>query len=107
MKTPSNDGGPAFPVVDGYHEYSHHADDLIAENVELRAERDQLRDELDIERARLRKIALDACKSAQIKPVAWYPTGYPINPNDFGEINEQQVEACVAAIDAAMKEDAK
>ena len=32
---------------------SHDADDLIAENVELRAERDYLRDELATERARL------------------------------------------------------
>ena len=80
---------------------------VAVERTELRAERDQLRAELAAERARLQKIALDACRSAQIKPLVWYPKGYVINPNDLGKINEHQVEACVAAIDAAMKEDAK
>ena len=62
--------------------------------------------ELAAERARLQKIALDACMSAQIKPLVWYPKGYVIDPNDLGKINEHQVEACVAAIDVALKEDA-
>jgi hypothetical protein len=30
-----------------------------------------------------------------------------MDPNDLGKINEQQVDACAAAIDAAMKEDDK
>jgi len=59
--------------------------------------------ELSTERARLRQVALDACKSAQTKLLLWYPKGYYVDPNDLGKINEQQVEACVAAIDAAMK----
>jgi hypothetical protein len=63
--------------------------------------------ELAAERARLRQVALDSCKSAQIRPLLWYPKGYVINPNDLGKINEQQVDACFAAIDAAMREDAK
>ena len=62
--------------------------------------------ELAAERARLRQIALDACRSAKITPIVWYPKGYTINPNDLGKINEHQVEACVQAIDAAMKEGA-
>jgi len=40
---------------------SHHADDLIAENVELRAERDQLRAELATERARLDYVLKNDC----------------------------------------------
>jgi hypothetical protein len=70
-----------------------------------RAERAEA--ELAAERARLQKIALDACRSAQIKPLVWYPKGYVINPNDLGKINEHQVEACVAALDAALKGGAK
>ena len=60
--------------------------------------------ELAAERARLRQLALDSCRSAAIVPVVWYPTGYYVNPNDLGKINKQQVDACVAAIDAAIKE---
>ena len=63
--------------------------------------------ELATERARLRQVALDACKSALIKPMVWSPSGYFMNPKDLGKINEQQVEACFAAIDAAMKEGVK
>ena len=70
-----------------------------------RAERAEA--ELAKERARLRQLALDACRAAAIVPVVWYPTGYYVNPNDLGKINKQQVDACVAAIDAAMKEGAK
>jgi hypothetical protein len=134
--------------------HSQHADDLIAQNAELRAEaerlkadgaasafinmscrasraeadRNNLRADLDAikailneekaraeladaklaaERARMRNVAIAACKEAQIKPMVWYPKGSSIDPNDLGEINEHQVEACVAAIDAAMKERAK
>lgn len=61
--------------------------------------------ELATERARLRQIALDACRAAAIVPLVWYPAGHYINPNDLGKINKQQVDACVAAIDAAMKEE--
>jgi hypothetical protein len=64
---------------------------LERELTALTTERDQLR------------FALDACRSAQIKPLVWYPKGYIIDPNDLGKINEHQVQACVAAIDAAMK----
>jgi len=71
------------------------------------AERDQIRNELAAERARLRKVAIAACKEAQIKPLVWYPKGSSMDPNDLGKINEQQVDACAAAIDAAMKEGAK
>ena len=60
---------------------------------------------LAAERARVRQLALDACRAAAIVPVVWYPTGYYVNPNDLGKINKQQVDACVAAIDAAIKED--
>ena len=70
-----------------------------------RAERAEA--ELAKERARLRQLALDACRAAAIVPVVWYPTGYYVNPNDLGKINKQQVDACVAAIDAAMKEGEK
>lgn len=63
--------------------------------------------ELAAERARLCKVAIAACKEAQIKPVVWYPKGSSIDPNDLGKINQQQVDACVAAIDAAMKEEIK
>lgn len=64
------------------------------------------KDELATERARLRQLALDACRAAAIVPLVWYPEGYYVNPNDLGKINKQQVDACVAAIDAAMKEGA-
>jgi len=67
----------------------------------------ELERELAAERARLRQLALDACRAAAIVPVVWYPTGYYVNPNDLGKINKQQVDACVAAIEAAMKEDTK
>ena len=77
----------------------------IARYEAARAERAEA--ELAIERARLRQLALDACRAAAIVPVVWYPTGYYVNPNDLGKINKQQVDACVAAIDAAMKEGAK
>ena len=40
---------------------SHHADDMIAENVELCAERDQLRAELATERARLDYVLKNDC----------------------------------------------
>ena len=63
--------------------------------------------ELAAERARLRQLALDACRDAAIVPLVWYPTGYCVNPNDLGKINKKQVDACVAAIDAAMKEETK
>ena len=65
----------------------------------------RLRQELATERARLRQLALDACRAAAIVPLVWYPEGYYVNPNDLGKINKQQVDACVAAIDAAMKEE--
>ena len=68
--------------------------------------RDAAEAELTAERARLRQIALDACRAAAIVPLVWYPAGHYINPNDLGKINKQQVDACVAAIDAAMKEGA-
>jgi hypothetical protein len=77
----------------------------ICNDLRVRAERAEA--ELAAERARLRQVALDAVKSAQIKPMVWYPKGYFVNPNDLGKINEHQVEACVAAIDAAMQEGAK
>ena len=67
----------------------------------------RIADDLAKERARLRQLALDACRAAAIVPLVWYPAGHYINPNDLGKINKQQVDACVAAIDAAMKEDAK
>ena len=68
---------------------------------------DELKAELAAERARLRKIALAACKEAQIKPMVWYPNRSSIDPNSLGMINQLQVDACVAAIDAAMKEETK
>ena len=67
----------------------------------------ELTEELDAERARLRQLALDACRAAAIVPLVWYPEGYYVNPNDLGKINMQQVDACVAAIDAAIKEETK
>jgi len=66
---------------------SHHADDLFAENVELRAERDYLRAELATERARL--------DSGQILLTV------------AGERVWHSGVDLRAAIDAAMKEDAK
>ena len=88
--------------------------DLAAAKERLRSEAmddyasiKDLQRELATERARLRQVALDACKSALIKPMVWSPSGYFMNPKDLGKINEQQVEACFAAIDAAMKEGAK
>jgi hypothetical protein len=63
--------------------------------------------ELSAERARLRKVAIAACKEARIKPMVWYPKGSSMDPNDLGKLNEQQVDACAAAIDAAMKEGTK
>lgn len=66
----------------------------------------RLRQELATERARLRQLALDSCRAAAIIPVVWYPAGYYVNPKILGKINKQQVDACVAAIDAAMKEGA-
>ena len=74
------------------------------DDLKVRAERAEA--ELATERARLRQLALDACRAAAIVPLVWYPTGYYVNPNDLGKINKQQVDACVAAIDAAMKEGA-
>jgi len=82
-------------------------DEARAELITRAGEIQTLAEELATERARLRQVALDACKSALIKPMVWSPSGYFMNPKDLGKINEQQVEACVAAIDAAMKEDAK
>lgn len=79
-------------------------DEITQGDWKARAERAEA--ELATERARLRQIALDACRSAKITPIVWYPKRYAIDPNDFGIINEQQVEACAQAIDAAMKEGA-
>jgi len=79
----------------------------LAESLAAKARAEKAEAALATERARLRQVALDACKSAQIRPLVWYPKGYFVNPNDLGKINEQQVEACVAALDAAMKEDVK
>ena len=77
----------------------------ILNEEKARAERAEA--ELAAERARLRNVAIAACKEAQIKPMVWYPKGSSIDPNDLGKINEHQVEACVAAINAAMKEGVK
>lgn len=84
---------------------TNHATGTPLTHMKARAERAQA--ELAAERARLRQLALDACRAAAIVPVVWYPTGYYVNPNDLGKINKQQVDACVAAIDAAMKEENK
>jgi len=106
-------GSPTYAQLKGRSIY-----DLIDEmKAELTAEREKAERyrlvtlkqdaELATERARLRQVALDACKSALIKPMVWSPSEYFMNPKDLGKINEQQVEACVAAIDAAMTEGAK
>ena len=98
MSTPTPRTDAKLPTV-AERTSPHYLPEMVYANFARTLER-----ELAAERARLRQLALDSCRSAAIVPVVWYPTGYYVNPNDLGKINKQQVDACVAAIDAAIKE---